>query len=299
MVATLAWFAVLGRPLSVRELQRLLLKTKANQRQIAAALESLGPVVRQREGLWTVRGARVRWPNRKSARWSRRKWRRLRMAVRLLRWVPYLRMIAAANTLADKTIRPDSDIDVFIVTAHGRMYLARTLVTGVLQFFGLRRHGRKVRDRICLSFFVTDGALDLSPIAFEPYDIYLAFWVAELEPVLDAGGTHQKFLEANRWAGNFIPYYHEGIPRTVGATRAARFWERVFDSRLGDRLEQRLAAWQQARIRGNQDRNDPDVLLVATDRMLKFHEKERRKVYRTEWEQLMRKTGYPIRPIQQ
>jgi hypothetical protein len=62
-------------------------------------------------------------------------------------------------------------------------------------------------------------------------------------------------------------------------------------------LEQRVSAWQQSRIRANQERPGSDVLIVATDRMLKFHEKERRKVYRTEWEDLMRKIGQDPRRI--
>lgn len=292
VAGTLAWFAVLGRPLTVPEVERLLLRRKANQRQIHQALVTLGSDVRERNGRYTLAAAKVQWPDEQSERWYRHKWRRLRIAVRLIRWLPYVRLVAAANTLADRTATKESDIDVFIVTKHGRMYLTRTLITAVLHIFGLRRHGEKIANRVCLSFFVTDGALDLSAVAFEPYDIYLAYWVAELWPVLETPKTHQNLLAANAWAGRLVPGYDESDAHPSRSSGVARTLERLFDSYFGDWLEQRLAAWQEARIRADQDRRDPDVLIVATDRMLKFHEKERRKAYRSEWEGLMRRAKY-------
>jgi hypothetical protein len=297
VLATLAWFAVLKRPLTVAELSRLLLKRKANQRQIADCLAKLGSRVRERDGFWTVAGARVRYPDTESDKWFRYKWWRLGLAVKVLKWVPYVRLVAAANTVADGTATKDSDIDVFIVIKHGRLYLSRLIITALLQLTGLRRHGQHIANRICLSFFTTDAGMDLKGIAFEPYDIYLAYWVAELRPVLSGGKVESELLDANHWVSDFIPHYREGPSATQHPGLMARFGERVFDTYLGDKLEQRLAAWQQSRIRANQERSDSDVLIVATDRMLKFHEKERRKVYRDQWERLMRQLGENPRRI--
>lgn len=297
VLATLAWFAVLKRPLTVPELSRLLLRNKANQRQIAACLAGLGSTVHQQDGYWTLAGARVAYPDAESEKWFRYKWWRLKLAVSLLKMVPYVRMVAAANTVADRTARKDSDIDVFIVISHGRLYLSRLLITALLHITGLRRHGKKVSNRICLSFFVTDAGMDLHGIAFEPYDIYLAYWVAELQPVLADEAVYANFIKANQWAASFVPHYYEGADATASTGWLAHLAEKLFNGRMGDKLEQRVSAWQQARIRSNQDRPGTDVLIVATDRMLKFHEKERRKVYRTEWETRMKSLGLDFRQI--
>jgi hypothetical protein len=297
VMATLAWFAVLKRPLTVPELSRLLLKRKANQKQIAASLETLGTRVRSRDGYWTVSGATVTYPSAESEQWFKYKWWRLRLAVGLLKAVPYVRMVAAANTVADRTAKRDSDIDVFIVISHGRLYLSRLLVTAVLHLAGLRRHGKKVANRICLSFFTSDAGMGLRGIAFDPYDIYLAYWVAEIRPVLVDQQTYQAFLKANQWVAAYLPHYYEGPTDTSSPNWLARLGERLLDGPFGDRLEQRVSAWQQSRIRANQERPGTDVLIVATDRMLKFHEKERRKTYRTEWERQMRRLGLDYRQI--
>lgn len=292
VVGTLTWFGVLKRPLTVPELSRLLLKRKANQRQVKAALDALGDrVVRQGE-YYALPGLDVRWPDAESERWFRYKWWRLRLAVRAVRWLPYVRMMAAANTVADRTATRDSDIDVFIVIQHGRLYLTRLLITAVLHLTGLRRHGNKVANRICLSFFVTDAGLNIRSILFEPYDLYAAYWISELHPVLDDGTAHQELLDANDWVAPFVPHYYETRAEPVRPSRLSRIGRAIFDTYLGDWLEQRLSAWQQQRIRTRPPNPDPDVLIVATDRMLKFHEKERRKTYRTEWERRMRRFGY-------
>lgn len=297
MIGTLAWFAVLKRPLTVPELSRLLLRRKANQRQVAACLKRLGSRVTERDGFWTLSGVTVMYPTRESEKWFRYKWWRLGLAVRILKWAPYVRMVAATNTVADRTAKKDSDIDVLIVIEHGRLYLGRLIVTALLHLTGLRRHGKKVANRICLSFFTSTAGLNLSGIRFQPYDIYLAYWVSELQPVLTDGQTYQELLAANQWVAPLVPHYHEGAPVQHRPGWPARLGERLFNTYLGDRLEQRVAAWQQARIRADQDRKDPDVLIVATDRMLKFHEKERRRVYRDRWETLMRAAGENPRRI--
>ena len=288
VLATLAWFAVLRRPLTIPELSRLLLKRKTNQRQIAACLEGLGTRVTEKDGYWSVAGHRVDYPNRESDKWFRYKWWRLGLAVKVLRMVPYVRMVAAANTVADRTATRDSDIDVFIVIRHGRLYLSRLLVTGLLHVTGLRRHGKKVANRICLSFFTTDAGMDLRGIAFDPYDIYLCYWIAELRPVLADARIEQEFTKSNTWVGKFIPHYYEHAQAGRAPGLTARLGERLLDTYLGDRLEQRVSAWQQSRIRADQERPGSDVMIVVTDRMLKFHEKERRKTYRAKWEAVMR-----------
>lgn len=292
MAGTLAWFGVLGRTLTAADLERLLLKRTADRAEIEKTLGRLGTKVSERRGRYQVRGAAPKQPTARDDRAHRFKWWRVRTAVALLRHVPFIRMVAVGNTLADRTASPDSDIDLFIVTDQHRLFTARTLATVLLHLAGLRRHGGKIRDRMCLSFWVTDQHLDLSDIAFKPYDIYLAYWVTELRPVLDAGSTHRAFLGANRWAKDLIPHYDTTDFRVREPSRVARRAERLLGGAVGTWLEQRLSGWQLKRIDTGGRADAPDVRIVADRTMLKFHEKERRKTYREEWELLMRSLDF-------
>lgn len=291
VVGTLAWFGVLGRALTLAELHHLILKQTASEGQLAACIKGLGTSVVAKDGLYSLAGSKVRYPDEELLRWYRYKWWRARLAVKAIRWIPFIRMVGVANTLADKTAGKGSDIDVFIVIKHGRLYFTRTLITMMLQATGLRRHGRHIANRVCLSFFATTGHLDLEPIAFKPYDPYLAYWVTELIPVFDTGATHQRFLKANQWVRSYLPNYDAGRYQPPGATLAARFWEKVLGGLIGEVIEDRLAGWQKKRIDTGRRPDEPDVQIIATDSMLKFHEKERRNTYRKQWEALMRKHG--------
>ncbi|MDP9211658.1 MAG: hypothetical protein M3N59_00020 [bacterium] len=297
VAGTLAWFGVLGRALTAADLESLLLRRTAERPEIEKTLGRLGAKVTERRGMYRVRGASIRQATVKSDRAYRFKWWRVRVAASLLRHVPFIRMVAVGNTLADRTASPESDIDLFIVTDPRRLFTARTITTVLLQVFGLRRHGRKVRDRMCLSFWVTEKHLGLSDIAFAPYDIYLAYWIAELRPVVDAGETYPAFLDANRWVGELVPRYDSVRFETTGLSRVARHVERLLGSRAGDWIEQRLAGWQLKRIDTGERKGAPEVRIVADRTMLKFHEKERRKAYRDEWELLMRSLDFDPKRI--
>jgi len=51
--------------------------------------------------------------------------------VRLVRWIPGLRMIAVSNSLAMYATHPESDIDLFVITAPQRLWIVRTLLLGI------------------------------------------------------------------------------------------------------------------------------------------------------------------------
>lgn len=298
VAGTLAWFSTLGRAIDTAELEWLLLKERSGRADIERALSGLEAKVQERRGRYWIKGATVHHPTAKTERARRYKWWRTKLAVGLLRHVPFIRMVGVGNTLADQTAGEGSDIDLFIVTDPKRLFTARLLVTTLLQSAGLRRHGKKVANRMCLSFWATTEHLDLSDIAFDPYDIYLAYWVAGLQPVFDREGTYREFLKANRWVGSYVPGYADADYSPAGPGRMAGWSERLLTGRVSDWLEKRLSSFQLKRIDTKPRADEPDVRIIADRTMLKFHEKERRKTYRTEWELSMRSLGFDPKHIE-
>lgn len=298
VMGTLAWFGTLGRPLQLPEIRRLLLKRTADEAEIRQVLDRLTDKIVERDGYYAPKGAKVQYPEPNSDRWFRYKWWRARLAAEVLGWIPFIELVTVANTLADRTASKESDIDVFIVVRHGRLFLVRTLSVLYLQLAGLRRHGKKINNRVCLTFYVTDKHRDLSDIAFLPYDIYLAYWMAGLTPLLAAPGAMEKLLEANAWAKTLVPGYARQRPTTPRPSWLARLGEILLGNPFGDFLERILTTFWLKRIDTSPRKDEPDVHIVADNSMLKFHEKERRKVYRTEWEHTMERLGYDPKLIQ-
>lgn len=291
VIGTLVWYGYRGRPLTVDELQRLLLKRTATRQELFRFLDKNVSIVKK-HGYYSLAEFDVRYPDERSLRWYRYKWWRLGVAVGLLRHIPYVRMVGALQTVADKSATKRSDIDVFIVIKQGRLYLTRTLITGVLQLAGIRRHGNKITDRICLSWFISTDALDLRPITFEPWDPLLAWLFSEMVPVLDTERTYEQFVARNAWISDVIPAYAAKRLRAPEPSRFASIMERALDGRVGSFVERRLMKWQRKRIASRPPSSHPDVEIIATESMLKFHEKERRRLDRERWETKMKELGY-------
>lgn len=214
-----------------------------------------------------------------------------RKGIRKLRWIPFVRTVFVCNTVAAGHPDPASDIDVFIVVRHGRLWLTRFLATVVLSLFGLRRHGKKITDRICLSFYVTDQALNLEPIALLPSDIYLVYWIAQLVPVYDPDHLYDEMQRVNQWARAYVamPPSYDLLKRwRVDDTKISYalkgIFEKMWEGRYGDLLESQAKGFQAARMKARENmRGGASSHVIINDTMMKFHENDRREQYREEW----------------
>jgi len=115
-----------------------------------------------------------------------------------------LRAVFVCNTLSGAGLTEGSDIDVFVVVRKGRLWLARFLATLALSVWGLRRTKRKIKDKVCLSFYVTDDSLNLSKIALNN-DVYLMYWIAQLIPIYDPDNLYLSVQRANQWVKQSLP----------------------------------------------------------------------------------------------
>jgi predicted nucleotidyltransferase len=111
--------------------------------------------------------------------------RKARKYCRVLRFFPGIRRVWLSGSVSMNASDADSDIDLFIETAPGRLWTARILATLYFQILGVRRYGNKVAGRFCLSFFAVDGA-DFGKIAIEN-DIYLYEWKRRLVLLAESG----------------------------------------------------------------------------------------------------------------
>lgn len=203
-------------------------------------------------------------------------WQKVNRYIPYLKWVPFLRMVAVCNNLAFGKVDEKSDIDIFVVAKRGRLFTVRILVTLILQVFGVRRHGKKVAGRFCLSFFVDDSFLDLSKISVEN-DVYLAYWVASLKPVID-DGVSEEFWGKNKWVEVFFESeVNHDLSKVVA--RPKNFFSFLFPRFV----ENLLRAWQLKRARRKALKASAGADLMVEENILKFHNIDRRKYYRDRW----------------
>jgi hypothetical protein len=201
--------------------------------------------------------------------------------------VPFVKMVAVCNNLAYNNPSELSDIDLFIVIKKGRMWTTRLIITLILQFFGVRRHGDRIAGRFCLSFFATDDRLDMGALEKKPEDPYLAYWTRHLKPVYGKS-CYREFEQANReWLkkryGLEMPDADSLRLPFSDKSGTRRFWEVLLRGRFGNLLEGLIRRLLRKRSLKKAKLLGPEAGVIIEDTMLKFHNNDRREEYQERW----------------
>ncbi len=306
ILSALAYYDGFGFPLTAQEIFLALPAAEGPRPSFEDVERALADAVRagaavQAEGFYALPGREASIGERRSRYLlAEGKYARVRNFFALARFAPFLRAAFVCNTLARSYARAGSDIDMFVVAAPGRIWLTRLFVTGLAAALRVRPTAAESADRICLSFFATEDALDLKPLAIDG-DVYLPHWLQELYPVYDEAGAARALFARNGWLRDVLPGTRVQAPSRRRAVpprlvRAKRVLERALDALFGDRLERwaerRQKAWMPAALRAAADA--PDSAVVLSDRILKFHDHDRRAEIRDAYHE---KLSHVLRPL--
>jgi hypothetical protein len=291
LIRTIAFFDLFDFPLTAEEIQQNLYGTSrpTHIKEIKGVLGQLkeAGAVEEIRDYFVLKGRGSIIETRKSHKFIAEKfWGRVRLYGNYMRAVPFIRMIAVCNNLAYDNPSETSDIDLLVVVEPGRMWTARLILTLILQFFGVRRHGDHITGRFCLSFFLSTRAMNLESMALKPEDPYLAYWLKTLAPI-DGLATYQEMLKLNApWV---LKNY--GLKLTENKLnmfaeperKLKKFLEWLLNGWLGDALENLLKRTFKKRTEGKAALLGTEANVVVTDDMLKFHNHDRRGEYAEKW----------------
>ncbi len=112
--------------------------------------------------------------------------------------LPFVKTIAVANFIGDHNLRQEGDIDFFIITSARRIWLSRLFCAGLAKLLNSRPTAANKRDKICLSFYISEEHLDIRDLALGHDDPYFHYWLRGLLPIYNSHNFYQRFLAANR-----------------------------------------------------------------------------------------------------
>ncbi len=165
----------------------------------------------------------------------------LPQARRYGRWLaclPFVRMVAITGALAMRNASDiRDDLDYVLVTAPGRVWLARAFAIVIVRLS--RRRGALV----CPNYVLAETAL-----AQDRRNLYIAHEVAQMVP-LYGFALYARMRDQNVWAADYLPnadapFYPEVECRL---SRPARAVQRVTEWLLGGRLGDALEGWESTR----------------------------------------------------
>ncbi len=241
ILKTVLYSDLFDYPLTPAEVAHYLVDVISDTEQIKEVLAApmwLDGQIGQVEGYVTIRGREVIVNRRRDrAHASRGLWRLARCYAGILCRLPFIRMVAVTGALAMDNSDEHDDVDVLLVTAPGRVWLARAFAIAVVLA------GRLTRARLCPNYVLSQEVLSI-----EPRSVYVAHEFAQMVPMYGFD-VYRRLKAANPWALQLLPNAMQPLrqePEYRLGWLSRRFkgiGERFLGGRLGDRLE----AWEMRR----------------------------------------------------
>lgn len=150
---------------------------------------------------------------------------------KLIGQFPYVRAAYISGSMSKGVMPEDGDVDYFIITEPGRLWLARTFLILFKKTFLFNS-----RKFFCLNYFIDSDNLEI-----EEKNIFTATEVVTLKPIYDSG-VYERFRQANKWVNEYIPngkdqqiIYNKTTSRPI-----ASFVEKLLNNQLGDKMDEWL-----------------------------------------------------------
>jgi hypothetical protein len=146
---------------------------------------------------------------------------------RLLFSFPFIRAVMISGSLSKNYMDEDSDVDFFVITEPGRLWVSRLFVALFKRIFLLNSH-----RYFCVNYYIDHQDLEI-----EEKNIFTATELATLIPV-SGTGYYSKLIEKNQWIREFFPN-HSCVPageRPEAPSIFKRITERLIDP-FGDWLD--------------------------------------------------------------
>jgi len=288
ILRTMLFYDMFDFPLTNQEIFDNLLFLRAEPEEVMSAINNLHDqnIIQQKNGFYYLSG-RTQLPAIRKSRYiaSYHKWQIIRQYKWIFTWAPFVKMVGAANTLAYGNPKPDGDIDLLVVVKRKRMFTARLILTGLALMTDMWRFGDRVKNRFCLSFFLSEDNLDLQSIKLDHDDIYLAFWTKWLQPIYcDDIKPAERYWRKNRWINSYFPNSHffNPVRQLDQKSLIKKITEWLLGGRQGDLVEKILSGMQTGKIKRNTPQEDRDGIL-ASQNILKFHPYGVRDRYYRQW----------------
>lgn len=153
-----------------------------------------------------------------------------RMFSRIIASFPFVRSVMLSGSISKGYMDERSDIDYFIITATGRLWLVRGAMAVFRRIFLFNSH----------KYFCTNYFIDVENLEIDEKNIFTAIEACTLKPMSGNDFVHL-FQNANQWCHHYLPN-HKPEKDLVGEKDLLikKIGEKILPSELLDRLDRWL-----------------------------------------------------------
>jgi len=150
----------------------------------------------------------------------------------LISHFPFVKFVGITGSSAKGLFEEEGDVDYFIITETGKLWICRTLLILFKKVFLLNSH-----RYFCLNYFV-----DSNSLAIPDQNVYAAHEILAMAPVNNPE-LFQRFREENKWTKDYFPAW-EKTNLNFQQKVLSRYWltklvEVLFNNRFGSWVDDR------------------------------------------------------------
>ncbi|MFT5822397.1 MAG: hypothetical protein ACI8ZM_003653 [Crocinitomix sp.] len=225
----LCYFDIFNHPLQKRELVRLCATNEADLSQELEELKNAGHCF-ESDNYISIKANVKELAQERQVKEKRAEkyFDKLPFYAKLIRAFPFVKGIAISGSMSKNVMHEDGDIDYFIITDKGRLWICRTFLVVFKKIFLLNS-----KKYFCVNYFVDEENL------FIPDEnIFTAIEIQYLLPVYNHEIISQ-FRKENNWSAKFINDFERfiDVKEVKGKSWIGRFIQFIFKGKMGDRFD--------------------------------------------------------------
>jgi hypothetical protein len=199
IVSTLVYFDIFHYPLKSHEVFKFLRTSQESEQRVKECLNDLAKRRRifLHGDLYSLHADERNCQRRIKGNAEAKKW--IKVAEEKAHFIgqfPFVRGVMASGSISKGYMDEKSDLDFFIVTAPGRLWIARTLLVLYKRIFL-----RNCHKEFCVNYFVDSNHLEI-----EEKNIFTATELATLIPLYNES-AYGSVIASNGWVVNVFPNY--------------------------------------------------------------------------------------------
>ena len=223
IILTLLYYDIFNYPLKAEEVFRFLGTDHIDLADIKRELKGLKrkKLIFQFGDFFSVQNSEVNAVRRSRGNdFAARSLPLARRKANLISKFPFVRAVMASGSLAKGYMDQNSDLDFFIITEPGRLWIARTLLVMYKRLFLFNSH-----KHFCVNYFIDSNHLEI-----EEKNLFTATELATIIP-LYGREFYYDLQKANSWISTLFPNY-SSLPADNVALSKDGFIQRISEGLL-------------------------------------------------------------------